>query len=77
MIIRIIFFIFGILITSISICFITIYLNLLNMGYTFYEYLKLVFTRLECIMFFIGIFFIFISMFKKGKRKWFLFMIFY
>ena len=69
---KIIMFLSGIFITSYSLMFIIIYLNLLKMGYNFLEYLKYVFTHFECLMIFIGIFLIIISLRKNEyfKIKW-------
>lgn len=69
---KIIMFICGIIITSYSLMFIIIYLNLLKMGYSIIEYLKYIFTHLECLMIFVGILLIILSLKKKEyfKIKW-------
>lgn len=69
---KIIMFICGIIITSYSLMFIIIYLNLLKMGYNVIEYLKYIFTHLECLMIFVGILLIILSLKKKEyfKIKW-------
>lgn len=66
---KIVCFLLGIFLTSYSLMFIVIYLNLLKMGLSFYEYLKYIFTRYECLMFFVGIILMCISM-RKGKKKY-------
>ncbi len=66
---KIVCFLLGIFLTSYSLMFIIIYLNLLKMGLSFFEYLKYIFTRYECLMFFVGIILICISM-RKDKKKY-------
>ena len=51
----------GILLCSYSLMFIIVYLNLLKMGYSFIEYLKYIFTHIECLIGVIGIIFIFLN----------------
>ena len=62
---RLVCFILGIVITSYSLMFIIIYMNLIKMGYTFLEYIKYIFTRVECLSIFIGIILICISLRKR------------
>mgnify|MGYP003289639282 CR=1 FL=1 len=62
---RIVLFTIGILLSSYSLMFIIIYLNLLKMDYSFIEYLMYVIKRFECMLLFIGIFLILISTYKK------------
>ena len=59
----------GIFITSYSLMFIIVYLNLLNMGYSFIEYLKYIFTHTECLLIFLGILLIYISQRKDKKYE--------
>ena len=40
---------------TIGLTFLIIYTNLFSFGYTFFEYLEFVFSKVECILFFIGI----------------------
>jgi len=56
-----------IIMTSIGLTFIIIYLNLLVMGYTFVEFLKYIFSRFECISFFVGYILIIITIFYRRK----------
>jgi len=65
MIKRIICFILGVILCSNAIAFIIIYLNLLNMDYSFIDYIKYIFSSVECLTFIIGIPLIIIS-FKKS-----------
>lgn len=66
---KIICFILGVFITSYSLMFIIIYLNLLKMGLTFIEYLKYIITRYECLLIILGIILICLS-FRKEKKTY-------
>ncbi len=57
----------GILISSIGLMFIFLYLNLFALGYNFWEYVHFISTRLECLLFFLGIIIIMFSL--KGWIK--------
>lgn len=59
----------GIFLTSYSLMFIIVYLNLLNMGYSFIEYIKYIFTHIECLLIFLGILLIYISLRKDKKYE--------
>ena len=65
---RIVLFIIGMFITSYSFMFYIIYLNLLKMGYSFNQYIKYVFSRVECLIILLGIILLIISL-KKDKKK--------
>ncbi|CDA60141.1 unknown [Clostridium sp. CAG:524] len=65
---RIIYFILGIIITSSALMYIVIYLNLLRMGYSMLDYVKYVFSSIECTKIFIGIILIILSL-KKGRKN--------
>ena len=67
--IRIIPLIIGIILCSISIFFIIIYLNLFTMGYSFIEFVKFINTRLECLLFYIGLILIIYSLERKIKNE--------
>ena len=62
---KIFLYILGIVLSSIGLTYIIIYLNLLVMGFTFIDYLKYVFSKIECILFFIG-YIMLIILLKKG-----------
>lgn len=66
---KIFLFLTGIVQTGFSLSFILIYMNLLNMGYTFKEYVNFIFSRFECVSFFVGIIFIVISLRRKEKTN--------
>ena len=66
MILRILLYIIGILIISISLSYMYLYTNLFTIGYTFKEYLLYILTRYECLMIILGIIIVVVS-FRKGK----------
>ena len=68
MIMKAILFVIGIVLISISISFLIIYINLLNMGYTFSEYVNFIIRRLEIIAFIPGICLVIISMLKRKEN---------
>lgn len=59
--------IIGILLTSMGLTFILLYTNLLTLGYSFFNFVKFINTRLECLLFLLGLIIILISM--KGMIK--------
>ena len=67
--IRIIPLIFGIFFCSISTFFIIIYLNLFTMEYSFLEFVKFINTRVECLLFYIGVILIIYSLERKIKNE--------
>lgn len=69
MLLRIFLFITGILLTSLSLTAIILYLNLLNMGYSFMEYVNFISIRFECLLMFLGIALIIISLLKRKEKK--------
>lgn len=68
MVMKLILFVIGILLISVSISFIIIYINLLNMGYTFLEYVNFIIRRMEIIAFVPGVFLVIVSMLKRKDR---------
>ncbi len=69
MLLRIFLFIIGVLISSLSLMFLILYSNLFNMGYNFFEYLNFISKRIECLMLFIGILLIIVSMYKRKEKN--------
>lgn len=67
MVFKIMMFLLGILMASIGLSFIIIYLNLLNMGYNFYEYVNFIISKWECMIIFVGVLLIFLSIYRKGN----------
>jgi len=57
----------GMLVSSIGLMFIFLYSNLLTLGYSFFDFVKFISTRVECLLFFIGLLIIFFT--KKGWKK--------
>lgn len=52
---------------SIGITFIILYINLIINGYTIIEYLKFIMTRFECILLFIGLIMVYLSLRRTDK----------
>lgn len=68
MIFKVMMFVLGVVMASIGLSFIIIYLNLLNMGYNFREYVQFIISKWECMIIFIGILIIFLSIYRKGTK---------
>ena len=66
---RIIMFIIGLIMASIGLSYIIIYLNLLVIGYSFIDYLIYIFTKLECIIFFVGYILLLLSIVIKRRKE--------
>lgn len=66
---KILFFLIGFGLSVIGFMYIITYLNYLEIGYTFSEYLYLVFTSFECLLSIIGIVIISIVLFMKGDKR--------
>lgn len=66
--IRLFFFLLGIFLTSLGLFFLILYLNLLNMGYSFFEFVKFITVRFECYFILIGSLLIFFSLERKLKK---------
>lgn len=57
MIILKLFFLFvGFTLTNIGLVYLIIYLNLFTFGYNLIDYIKFIFTRIECLSFILGVF---------------------
>lgn len=65
---KIILFFIGFLLTVIGFTFIIIYLNLTSMGYSFFDYLKYICSRCECLISIVGIILIIVSLYRKEDR---------
>ncbi len=68
MLLKIVLFITGVLLTALSLVFIILYLNVLNLEYSFLDFVNFIISRGECWLIFIGILLIILSL-KKGKEK--------
>ena len=66
MLLKIVLFILGIFLISLSIFFIILYSNMIYMGYSFIEFLNFILTRFECFLFIFGIILLILSI---GRRK--------
>ena len=67
--IRFFFFLFGFGFTAIGFSFMILYLNLLSMGYNFYNYVNFIIRRPECYFSLIGFIIMTISIITKGEDK--------
>lgn len=67
---RICMFIFGIILCASALCFMILYLNLLNMGYTFGNYVNFIIKRIECWNLIIGVLLIIISLIKRKEKPY-------
>ena len=66
---RIICFFMGILFTVTGFVNLVLYLNLLSIGYSFFEYVNFIIRRIEVLSLFIGMFMLFISIFYRRKNE--------
>ena len=66
---RIICFFMGILFTVTGFVNLILYLNLLSIGYSFFEYVNFIIRRIEVLSLFIGMFMLFISIFYGRKDE--------
>ena len=48
-------FLLGIVLTMIGLFYLIIYLNVLTMGYSFFDFVKFIIMRVECLSFFVGL----------------------
>lgn len=65
---RIILFLVGFGLAIIGFMYIIAYLNYLSIGYSFISYLKLIFTKIECLLAPIGLVLIIISIFTRSDK---------
>ena len=70
MIARVFFFLIGFGLTVIGGIYIISYLNLLTIGYNFFEYVNFISRRIECISIMIGLILINLSIFIPGGHKY-------
>ena len=69
MIARVFFFLLGFGLSVIGFTYMISYLNLLTMGYSFFEYLSFIFKRYECIIAILGFIMITCAIFKGGEKR--------
>lgn len=63
---RILFFLIGIILSIIGMIYTILYLNLLTIGYSLFEYIYFLFTRVECLIGLIGFIMVATTIFYKG-----------
>ena len=56
----------GILFLAISFFFMILYLNLFTLGYSFFDYVHFINSRIECLIFYIGIILVIVGLKNKG-----------
>lgn len=64
--IKLFFFFLGFSMTVFGLVYTIIYLNLLTFGYNFYEYLKFIISRYECLMVVFGTIILIVTIYMKG-----------
>ena len=69
MVTRVFFFLLGFGLSVIGFTYMISYLNLLTMGYSFFEYLSFIFKRYECIIAILGFIMITCAIFKGGEKR--------
>lgn len=69
MFLKIFLFLIGFGLTTIGFVYIICYLNLLNIGYNFFEYVNFIIRRVECINALIGIILMILSLSIGGKHE--------
>ena len=67
---RIFFFLFGFGLMVIGFTYVILYLNLISIGYNFFEYVNFIFSRVECYFILVGLIIIILSMFIKGEIEY-------
>lgn len=67
---RIFFFLFGFGLMVVGFTYVMLYLNLISIGYNFFEYVNFIFSRIECYFVIIGLVILILSMFIKGEKKY-------
>jgi len=66
---KIFFFLVGFGLMVIGFTFVILYLNLLTIGYNFFDYVNFIIRRVECYYTIIGLVIILITLFVKGGRN--------
>lgn len=63
---RVCTFIIGFVLATVGLFFISIYLNLLVIGYSFFDFVYFIIRNIYCDLFFIGLFLIYFSLERDG-----------
>ena len=66
---KVLLFLIGFGLTTVGFVYIILYLNLLNLGYNFFEYVNFIIRRIECLNAFLGTLLIIISLNFGGKYE--------
>lgn len=66
---RLLLFLIGFGLSIIGFMYIILYLNYIEIGYSYKEYLNLIFTKIECIQGYIGLIIISLTIFLKGDKN--------
>ena len=69
MLLRVFLFLLGFGLTTLGSVYIICYLNLLDIGYNFLQYVNFIIRRIECLNFIFGILLMIISVFIGGKNN--------
>ena len=69
MLLRILIFLIGFGLTTIGLMYIILYLNLISIGYNFFEYVNFIIRRFECLNTIFGIILIILSTTIGGKNE--------
>ena len=69
MLVRYFFFLLGFGLTVVGFMYIIIYLNLLSIGYNFWQYVKFISSRLECLNAVLGIIIMILVVITSGGKK--------
>ena len=67
--VRSFFFLVGFGLMVIGFTYIITYMNLMSIGYSFLDYAKFIFSRIECLFSILGFFIVSIIIFTKGSEK--------
>jgi hypothetical protein len=67
--VRVFFFLLGYILSIIGLVYIISYLNLIDIGYTFSNYVHFIISKHECNITFIGIILMIITFFKGEDKK--------
>lgn len=66
---RIFFFLFGFGLMTLGFVYLILYLNLINTGYNFSDYVNFIIRRVECYYVIIGFVILNLSLYLKGDKK--------
>lgn len=67
---RIFFFLLGFGLMVIGSMYVILYLNLITIGYSFFEYVNFIIRRLECLFLIIGLIILTLSIYLPGGKKY-------